>query len=44
MIVAVGTTFELATTIVLLRGYEEVGSIVFNACFIVGAAMTTRPG
>ena len=51
VIVAVGTTVpELATTIVSkLRGYEEVGlgtvlgSIVFNACFIVGVAAVIHP-
>ena len=51
VIVAVGTTVpELATTIVSkLRGYEEVGlgtvlgSIVFNACFIVGVAAMIHP-
>ena len=51
VIVAVGTTVpELATMIVSkLRGYEEVGlgtvlgSIVFNACFIVGVAAMIHP-
>lgn len=51
VIVAVGTTVpELATTIVSkLRGYEEVGlgtvlgSIVFNACFIIGVAAMIYP-